>query len=159
MTPRSILISAALALAALAVFLVVLWSPERQVRLHQKHLLAAVSKKDWPRFASFIAEDYSDRWGHDKTFVRAAAREVFAQFFVLEITMQNPAVSAGGGNGEVSARLVAKGTGSPVAQMVIEKLQELREPFTFRWRQRSWKPRDWALARVDQPALEIPDEL
>ena len=31
------------------------------------------------------------------------------------------------GNGEVSARLIAKGSGGPFAQMAIDKLQELRE--------------------------------
>ena len=155
MSPRRIAIAAALALAALAIFLAALWSPERQVRLHQEHLLGAVSKRNWQRVSPFIAEEYSDRWGHDKAIVLGAAREAFSQFFVLEITMRDPVVSARDGNGEVSARLIARGSGGPLAQLVIERLSELREPFTFRWRQRSWKPWDWALMSMDQPTLEV----
>lgn len=157
MSPRRIALAAALALVALALFLTALWSPERQVRLHQEHLLAAVSKKKWQRVAPFIAEDYSDRWGHDKAFVLGAAREAFSQFFVLEIAMQNTEMSVADGSGEVSARLIARGSGGPVAQLVIEKLQELREPFAFRWQKQSGKPWDWALVRVDQPTLEVPE--
>jgi hypothetical protein len=156
---RSIIPTVAIAFVALAVFLVVLWSPERQTRLHQEHLLAALSDKNWTRVASFIAEDYSDRWGHDKTFVLQATREVFAQFLALELTMQDPVLSARAGTGEVSARLIAKGSGGPVAQMAIDHLQSLPEPFTFRWQKRSWKPWDWTLLRVDHPTLEIPAEL
>lgn len=159
MPPRSIIPTAALLLLGLAVFLFVLWSPERQVRLHQEHLLAAVSDKKWARVASFIAEDYSDRWGHDKAFVVRAAGEVFAQFFALELSMQDPVLSAHDGNGEVSARLIAKGSGSPFAQMAIDTLQGLPEPFTFRWQKRSWKPWDWSLTHIDHPTLEIPSEL
>jgi hypothetical protein len=159
MPPRSIIPTVAVALVALAVFLIVLWSPERQARLHQEHLLGAVSDKNWARVASFIAEDYSDRWGHDKTFVLQATREVFAQFFALELSMQDPVLSVRDGAGEVSARLIAKGSGGPFAQMAIDRLQSLPEPFTFRWQKRSWKPWDWALVRVDHPTLEIPSEL
>jgi hypothetical protein len=159
MPPRSVVPTAIVLLLGLAVFLVVLWSPERQIRLHQEHLLAAVSDKNWARVASFIAEDYSDRWGHDKAFVTQASREVFAQFFALELTMSQPVLSRHDGNGEVSGRLIAKGSGGPFAQMAIDKLQELREPFTFRWQKRSWKPWDWTLMRVDHPTLEVPAEL
>jgi hypothetical protein len=159
MPPRSFISTAALALAGLAVFLVILWSPERQVRLHQEHLLGAISDKNWARFAAFIGEDYSDRWGHDKAFVTQAAHEAFSQFFALEASMENPVLTVRDGNGEVSARVVAKGSGGPLAQMVVEKLQELREPFAFHWQKRSWKPWDWKLVRIDHPTLEVPAEL
>jgi len=159
MPPRSIISTAVLALIGLAIFLVVLWSPERQVRLHQEHLLAAVSDKNWARVASFIAEDYSDRWGHDKAFVLQAAREVFAQFFALELSMENPVLNVRDVSGEVSARLIAKGSGGPFAQMAIDRLQSLPEPFTFRWQKRGWKPWDWTLTRVNHPTLEVPAEL
>jgi hypothetical protein len=159
MSPRAIFSSAALALAGLAVFLIVLWAPGRQVRLHQEHLLAAVSDKNWARVASFIAEEYSDRWGHDKAFVGEAAREVFAQFLAVDVSMESPVLTVRARQGEVSARLVAKGSGSPLAQMVVERLQEMPEPFTFRWQKHSWKPWDWQLVRIDHPTLEIPAEL
>jgi len=37
----------------------------------------------------------------------------------------------------------------------MSRVAELKEPFSFTWRQVSWKPWDWKLVRVDQPELEI----
>jgi hypothetical protein len=157
MSLRQLLFAVGLGLGALAIFLVVLWSPERQVRLHQEHLLSAISKKNWPRMASFIAEDYSDRWGHDKAFVLSAAHEVFGQFLFPKVTMDEPAIGIAGQTATVSARLQVTGQGSPIAQMIVERIEDLREPFIFRWQQRSAKPWDWVLVRFDQRELELPE--
>lgn len=146
-----------LGLAALTILLVVLWSPERQVRLHQEHLIRAVAKKDWARLAPFIADDYSDRWGQDKANALLAARTAFEQFIFLKITMEDPAVNATGEAGRVVTRFSVTGNGGPLAQIILERADELREPFTFDWQQRSWKPWDWALVRVEQRELQIPD--
>jgi hypothetical protein len=39
----------------------------------------------------------------------------------------------------------------------VQRAEELREPFTFDWQQQSWKPWDWALVRIEQRELQIPD--
>jgi ketosteroid isomerase-like protein len=148
----SILASAAL---ALAVWLLVLWQPVRQVRRHTERLLAAVEGKDWKRFAEFMADDYSDQWGHDKTAVVERSREVFAQFFLIETGAHDLAVEESDGIGTAHAHLVLRGSGGPLAQIAIERVAALREPFVFLWRQRSWKPWDWALTRVEQPELAL----
>jgi hypothetical protein len=39
----------------------------------------------------------------------------------------------------------------------MEAAGDLREPFTFDWQQRSWKPWDWVLVRMEHRELQIPD--
>ena len=157
MSRRQILLAASLALAALGLFLMALWSPARQVRLHQEGLLDAIADRDWKRLEPFIADDYSDRWGHDKANVLEAARLAFGQFIFLKIALDDPAVNVTGEAGRLVARLKISGKGGPLAEAVVEAAGNLREPFTFDWQQRSWKPWDWALVRMEQRELQIPE--
>ena len=144
---------------ALALFSAWLWRPERQVRLHTSHLLAAVEGRRWARVENFIADSYSDRWGHDKEFVLQGSKEVFGQFIFLTIQSETLSSSISGSLGTTSRRLKISGSGSPIAQMAMERVNQLREPFVFTWQQRSWKPWDWRLIRFDQPELDISETL
>lgn len=157
MSRRQILQAAGVALAAVLFFLIALWSPARQVRLHQEGLLDAISDRDWKRLGPFIADDYSDRWGHDKGNVLETAGVAFGQFVFLKITLEDPAVNVTGEAGRVISRLNVGGKGGPLAEAVIAAAGDLREPFTFDWQQRSWKPWDWTLVRMEQRELRIPD--
>jgi len=157
MSRRQILLAAGLAFAALGFFLIALWSPERQVRLHQEGLLDALAGRDWTRLGPFIADDYSDRWGHDKTNVLEAARLAFGQFILLKIALEDPAVNVTGEAGRLIARLNVAGQGGPLAEAVVEAAGDLRDPFTFDWQQRTWKPWDWVLVRMEQRELRIPE--
>lgn len=49
--------------------------------------------------------------------------------------------------------LKISGNGGPVAQIVMERVNTLRGPFTFAWRKASWRPWDWQLTSVDHPDL------
>ena len=59
------------------------------------------------------------------------------------------------GTGTTRARLILAGRGSPLAEYAVERVARLTQPFTFTWRQRSWKPWDWVLTKMEQPELEI----
>lgn len=142
-------------LGIVAIYIAALWQPARQVQLHQTNLLRAVEKRNWERFASFMADDYSDRWGHDKEFVLRESREVFRQFLFLTVRQEVRAMQIGDQRGTVVARIELAGSGGPLATVARERVNALSEPFTFRWRQRSWKPWDWQLVDVDQPELEL----
>ena len=56
-------------LAASALYAAWLGQPARQVRLHTAHFLGTVERRKWNRVQAFVADNYSDRWGHDKEFV------------------------------------------------------------------------------------------
>jgi len=154
---KSSLIYVAAALVALLLYCVALWQPERQLRLHQANLLRAVEKRDWERLATFFAEDYSDRWGHDKAIVIERAREVFRQFLFVKVRHTVTSIERAGDSAVVSAKISIEGSGGPLAQFAQERIATLAEPFIFRWSKRSWKPWDWQLREVNQPELEMPE--
>jgi len=131
------------------------WQPARQVRAHTEKLLAAVESKDWKRLEKLIADDYSDPWGQDKAVMQQRVHEVFAQFFVIEIKAGEIAVEEADGQGIAKAPVSLVGRGGPIAELAVQRASTLREPFTFTWRQQSWKPWDWALTRVEQPELKL----
>ena len=150
---------AAAVLIALALHAAWLWQPERQVRLHQAHFVKAVERRKWDRMAGFIAQNYSDQWEHDKEFVIRGSRDVFGQFLFLTIEHAIASCAVEGDAGTVRAVVKISGTGGPVAQFVMGKVNSLRDPFVFGWEKRSWKPWDWHLVRVGHPVLDIPGEL
>jgi hypothetical protein len=141
----------------IVLFLSVLWQPERQVRLHQRHFLEAVENRNWDRIARFTADNYSDRWGHDKTFLLTRGQEVFRHFVFLTIQTEERGLSLENGVGTVTERMKFVGNGSPLVPMITDQVNGLSQPFTFRWQARSWKPWDWQLLEVNQPQLVIRD--
>ena len=142
-------------LAAAALYAAWLWQPARQVRLHTAHFLGAVERRNWEKVRSFVADDYSDRWGHDKEFVLREAREVFRQFLFLTIQNDPAPPALDGRDATITAPVRLAGDGSPIAQFVVEKVNTLHAPFTFTWRRADWRPWAWQLTRVEQPELEI----
>lgn len=142
------------ALIVLALWLAWFWQPERQVRRHTALLLKAVEGRNWEKFKKLTADGYSDRWEHDKAFIGEAMPQVFGQFLFLTIEHETSAVVLSGGAGHTVTRVKMSGSGGPIAQYVMEKVNNLSEPFTFHWSQRSGWPWDWELTRVDHPSLD-----
>ncbi len=151
MDPKRLALGAAAALLALALWLAWLWQPERQVRLHTAGLLKAIERRNWNKVQDQFADNYSDRWGHDKAFVLSGLHQVFGSFVFLKIEHENLSVSAA--SGSTITRVKMSGQGSVVAQYVMTKVNGLGEPFTFTWLRRG-KPWDWQLTSVDHPTLD-----
>jgi hypothetical protein len=151
---RKILCALVLAIVATGLLLAWHWRPARQVALHQQHLLQAVENRNWPKVSSFLADDYRDRWRQDKFHALANLRQALADFLALGVQERDPVVLEWSeGDAVVKARLQCVGSGGPISQFVMQRLEEFHEPFVFRWRHRSWMPWDWALIAVDQPEL------
>ena len=136
------------------IYLVRLWQPERQVALHGAHLLSHIENKDWTAVSDLIAEDYQDRWGHDRALVLERLREVFRAMPNARIAAANPAVNAANGKGNWVAKVTITGAGE-FAAVIEERVNALPAPFELEWRRRSGKPWDWKLVRVENSALEI----
>lgn len=142
-------------LLAIVTWLAILWQPARQVRLHTDTLLNRISARDWPAVEAMMASDYSDPWGHDRAAFLDEARTLFSHFFALHVvTLETPAVTMGDDTAEVSVRLGVFGTGTGIAQAVIEEAQALREPFVLRWSKSGGWPWDWELTSITQPEIE-----
>ena len=151
------IVAAAVSAGVLAIYLLALWQPERQVRLHQKNLLRSIEKRDWERFARFLADDYSDRWGHDKEFVLSESRQVFRQFLFLNVRHEVRDVEVEGDRGMIAASITLEGTGGPLAELAEAHVNQLPGAFTFRWRHVGWQPWQWVLVEVNHPALDLPE--
>lgn len=137
-----------------ALWLLWLWQPERQVRLHTTHFLKKVEQRNWAAARTFLAEDYTDRWKHDKTSALGDAREVFSQFLFLTIQNHTEDCTVQGSNATTHTRVKISGQGGPLAQLVVEKVNVLRQPFAFTWRRVGRAPWNWELTFIDQPELD-----
>ena len=151
------LLLASLLFVAVSLYDLWLWQPERQVRLHQSHFQFAAENKKWSRFASFIDPRYSDRWGHDKTFVVRETSEVLRQFFALSIESGEWDCEVESNRATVTTRLRLEGNGTAVAEFAKQAVNSLHQPFVFVWVRQSWKPWDWQLAHADNAQLRMSD--
>ena len=131
--------------------------PERQIPRAQARLLSAIERRDFGKFESLLAADYRDRWGHGRATAVARCREVFGQFATLTIEREKRDLRADGDRWLLSEKMRIKGLGGPLAMAAREAVNALREPFITEWRRRSWKPWDWELKSVAQPAIELPE--
>lgn len=147
-----------LALAiAMGLYLARLWSAERQVGLHTQHLFQSLEGRNWTKLTSLLADEYNDQWGQDRALVLQRSRALFGYLRGIRIAAKSAEVQAGGRSGFWRARIDIEGAeNSELASMVKERVNRLNSPFTLEWRQVSWKPWDWKLARVSNDALEIP---
>ncbi len=145
--------------AALGLWLAQLWQEENQVRLHSEHLLRKIEARNWSVAGDFMAGDYRDDWGDDRTLVLDRLRLVLRSFSSLTITAANPQVRLDPPTGNWSAKIQIGGTGGEFAPEVVARVNSLTEPFELDWRRESWAPWDWKLIRVRNPALKISGEI
>ncbi len=156
-TPRLIGIAGLLVAVAIAIYLLWLWQPERQVALHQRHLLDAAQDRNWKKVGRFLSADYHDRWGFTRDTAPQAGGEVFRHFFTLEVRVQSSGLTVNRQAATAFDRLTLDGTGTFVAQEVVSRVNSLSKPFKFEWRRASSWPWDWKLVSVDQQELRLPD--
>lgn len=145
----------ALLAAIIGLWLAQLWQAEKQVRLHNDHFLQQIAERDWSGAGDFIAADYHDDWGHDRKELLNRLHLVLGFFTSLTINTANPQVSANAPAGWWSAKVRIEGSGSEFAPAIVERVNSVTEPFVLHWRRESWRPWDWKLVRVSNPALEI----
>jgi hypothetical protein len=123
-----------LAAVALGVYLLQLWTPERQVELHSLNLLSAIEDADADELAEFLADDYADDWGHDKELAVSRIRQVvrFTRDVRLVATNASPRVT--GANGEWHARVTIEAEPNELSVLMMERVNNLKEPFVLQWR-------------------------
>ena len=143
---------ALLGVAALLSFLYQI-QPERQVLRHQQKLLDAFAGKKWDKAGALIAPDFSTRWGQNRESVIEDARGVLQHYFVLDILCEEPVCFVEEKTARITTRIRMAGRGSPVAELVNQRANELRQPWTFEWVRPGWQTWKWELRRVEQPEL------
>ena len=140
----------------LATYLIWLWRPEHQIRLHTDHLLQSIEHKSWAKFATFLADDYSDQWNQDRAAVLERTRAVFSYLRAVQIKAIAPTIQTQNGSGNWQANIRVETSENDFGTLIKERVNSLPTPFTLEWRRVSGKPWDWKLVRVSNSALEIP---
>jgi hypothetical protein len=148
-------IGGAIVALVLGLWLAQLWSAENQVRLHSEHFLRQIEKRKAAGAGAFLAPDYHDDWGHDRALVLDRLRLVLPMFASLTLTVDVPQVTLDRSTATWSASIHLEGTGGEFAPGIIGRVNSLTTPFELHWRRESWRPWDWNLVQVSNPALDL----
>ncbi|MDQ6861976.1 MAG: hypothetical protein M3032_12580 [Verrucomicrobiota bacterium] len=141
----------------LSAYLAWLWRPERQVRLHNEHLLAAVEAKNWAALGDFVDASYADQWGNDRALLLFRLKEIRRYARNLHIERLGVGVRFDRAEAECTARISISADENGVTGLIKQRVNNLDAPFLFRWRYGSGKPWDWKLTRASNDALDLPE--
>ena len=143
----------------IGLYLVWLWRPEHQVRLHTENFFHAIDHRNWDAVGDLIGNDYQDQWADDRARVLERMREGFRWVRGSRIIASNPNVQMEAGRGVWIGRITVYSSDDGVMELLDERVNKLPTPFKLEWIQLSGKPWDWKLARVSNSAFEIPADL
>ena len=147
------------ATVCIALFLIWLWRPERQVKRHTENFFHAIEHKDWTAAGSFIGNDYQDQWRDDRARVIERMRDGFRYVRGVRINAFSVTVKVQVRRAEWTGRIWIDGVQSELMESLKERVNLLPTPFELEWRRFSGKPWDWKLVRVSNSALEIPADV
>jgi hypothetical protein len=137
-----------------AIYLFRLWQPQRQIELHNTHLLAQIEKHKWKDVGEFIGDAYQDQWGNDRQLLLQRLPQVVGALGNTQIEARDVAIRREERRGYWTAKVTVKGTGE-FADYIQTRVNSLETPFEFEWQPGATWPWDWKLVSVRNPALEI----
>ena len=140
-------------------YLLWLWRPGRQVRLHTEHFFHAIDNRNWEKVADFIDGNYHDQWEDDRTRVLERMREGFRWVRGSAITASDAAVQVATPQAIWIGKINVYSSDDGVMQVLDERVNKLPTPFELEWHRVSGKPWDWKLVRVSNPAFQIPADV
>jgi hypothetical protein len=140
----------------IGLYLVWLWRPEHQVRLHTENFFHAIDHRNWEAVADFVGNDYQDQWGDDKTRLLERMREGFRWVRGSRILAPSPVVQVERWRAVWFGKITVYSTDDGVMELLDERVNKLPTPFELEWHRLSGKPWDWKLVRVSNSAFEIP---
>ena len=143
----------------LGLWLIWLWQPERQVKRHTENFFHAIEHKNWEAASDFIATDYQDQWGDDRVRVLERLREGFRYVRGPRITASNPNVEIESPRAVWRGKITLYSSDDDVMEVFDQRVNSLPSPFELEWHHLSGTPWDWKLARVSNPAFEIPADV
>jgi hypothetical protein len=152
---KSQMIGAAVVVMLFALTIGLPWlSPARGVDRAWHGLLDDIEGNDIEDVAAVIDAEYADAWGLKREEVVKVMETMRRQFLTCAITRdagRERTMSADKRRATIRAVVRVDGTGSPIAQMIVQASQQGEVRTTFEWVRRSWKPWDWTLVRIDNP--------
>jgi hypothetical protein len=136
-------------------YLIWLW-PERQVMRRTENFFQAIEHKNWDAAVDFVAADYQDQWGDNRVRVLERLREGFRYVRGPRIIVSNPSVQVESPRAVWSGKITLYSSADDMMEVLEQRVNSLPSPFELEWHHLSGKPWDWKLARVSNPAFEIP---
>jgi hypothetical protein len=113
----------------IGLYLIWLWGPEHQVRLHTENFFHAVEHRNWETMAHFIGNDYQDQWGDDRTRVLERMREGFRWVRGGKIIASNPVVNVETRRAIWIGKITLDSSDDDVMQLLDERVNKLPTPF------------------------------
>ncbi len=143
----------------IGLYLIWLWRPERQVRLHTENFFHAIDHRNWEGVADFVGNDYQDQWGDDKTRLLERMREGFRWVPGSRILAPNPAVQIETQRATWIGKITVYSSDDGVMELLDERVNKLPASFELEWHHVSGKPWDWKLVRVSNASFELPADV
>ena len=143
----------------IGLYLVWLWRPEHQVRLHTENFFHAIDNRNWETVADFVGNDFQDQWGDDKRRLIERMREGFRWVPGSRIIAKDPAVEVETQRATWIGKITVYSSDDGVMEVLDERVNNLPLPFKLEWHQLSGKPWDWKLVRVSNSGFEIPAQM
>jgi hypothetical protein len=156
---RGTFIGGLVAAICIGLYLIWLWGPEHQVRLHTENFFHAIDHRDWETVADFIGNDYQDQWGDNRVRVLERMREGFRWVRGSRVVANNPVVNVETRRAIWIGKITLYSSDDDVMQLLDERVNKLPTPFELEWHHFSGKPWDWKLVRVSNSAFEIPADV
>jgi hypothetical protein len=143
----------------IGLYLVWLWRPEHQVRLHTENFFHAIDNRNWDTVADLVGNDFQDQWGDDKTRLLERMREGFRWVPGSRIIAKDPAVQVETQRATWIGKITVYSSDDGVMEVLDERVNKLPSPFKLEWHHLSGKPWDWKLVRVSNSGFEIPAQM
>lgn len=147
------IVAANLVIGALWFGLPFLKSPATQALDQHLQLIHFAAHRNWTRAHPLLAEDYRDGWNMKRDEAISVAHEMLQGFLILDLAWKPTSISVKGRNAILTGSIKVSGSGAGFSSEIINRVNQLREPFIFTWRKDGWKPGDWRLVGVSQAEL------
>lgn len=122
--------------------------PEEQLMRAQTKLIHAVEKRDWSTINGMMADEYMDDFGFDRATALQTAKDLLSGYFTLTLTTETTWNRGTNEIGVVKMKIKVEGNGTPVAQMVTDRVNATKEPWVFHWLKKGRWPWNWKLVQV-----------
>lgn len=129
-------------------------SPAEQLGRAQAKLVHAVEKRDWKTIRSMLADEYMDDFGHDRETALQTGQEILAGYFSLTLKTETTFQKGTNEIGLVKLKMKIEGTGTPISQMVTDRVNRTKEPWVFHWLKKGRWPWEWKLVQLQNEYIQ-----